>query len=444
MRQGNDKSAGIYAQQIREAFLKMETVKRKGKVGKTIVVMGTLDTKGEEIRYVKGLIEARGHRTIVVDTGIIGEPLFPPDISHEEVARAAGRDLKEVATLGDEGKANMVMTEGASRIVQELHSSGKLDGIIAVGGSMGTSLGLSVMKDLPLGVPKLMVSTIAFTPFISPEVVSKDLTMMQSMADMWGLNRITEATLASAAGAISGMAEAYEAKEAPAKPLIGVTTLGTALLRYVLHAKPLLEQMGYEVAVFHSIGIGGRAFEQLIEQGLIAGALDLCPRELTCHLYRGPCDAGPNRLEAAGKRGIPQVVAPGGMDLMDLLGPLEALPARYRKRKSLHQHNLLISGVSANKSEMAAVGKVMAEKLNKATGPTALVIPVRGFHEFDRPGTAFYNPRSRRAFIETVKRHLESKVEVHELDAHINDPEFAAQAVAIFGDLMKRHRSPIP
>lgn len=408
-------------------------------MAKTVVITATLDTKGEEARYIKELIEKRGHKTIVIDTSTLGEASFPPDISRDEVAKAAGTTTSEVIALGSEGKANAVMTEGVAKIVQQLHSSNRLDGIIAVGGSMATSLGLPVMKALPLGVPKLMVSTVAFTPVITPELVSKDLTMMQLTVDIWGLDRITEGILKRAAGAIVGMVEAYEEEMAPSKPLIGITTLGTAGLKYVWRIKPLLAERGYEVAVFHAVGIGGQTFEEFIEQGLIAGALDLCTHELINYLYGGFCDAGAERLEAAGKMGIPQVVAPGVLDVISWRGSLEALPARFSKRKT-HQHNLLLAGIQASKKEMAAVGKLMAEKLNKARGATAAVIPSRGFSELDKPGSPLHNPQGRKAFIQALKENLKPEVKIAELDVHINDPEFATEVVAIFDELMLMQR----
>ena len=240
-------------------------------MGKTIVIIGTLDTKGEELKYVKELIEVRGHKTIVIDGGILGEPLFQPDISHEEVAEAAGTNLKEMITLGDEGKAIALMAEGASKIAQRLYSEGRLDGIIGLGGTMGSTLALTVMKTLPLGMPKLIVSPAMLDFHTHPQLLGSDITLMPAMADFWGLNAITRGTLENAAGAISGMVETYERKAISEKPLIGITTLGTAVCKHVLWAKPLLEKKGYDVAVF--IGYGS-TFEESVEQGLIAGSLD--------------------------------------------------------------------------------------------------------------------------------------------------------------------------
>ncbi len=408
-------------------------------MAKTIVIVGTLDTKGEEIKYVKELIEGRGHRTIVIDVGVLEEPPFQPDIAHEKVAKAAGTTLKEIIALGNEGKAIEMMTEGATKIAKQLHSEGKLDGIIALGGSMGTWLALLVMRNLPLDVPKLMVSTEAYSGFIVPDMVGSGQMLTDCVAGLWGLNTISRVMLENAVSAITGMVE-NPRKIVPQKPLIGITALGSSALKYTSYIGPLLESRGYEMAVFH-IGAGGRNLEPLIEEGLIAGVLDLCLIELTNYLAGLLWSAGPNRLEAAGRKGIPQVVAPGGIGLASWAGPPETLPARLRNRAT-HSHNPNCTAVLTNSREKAKLGKFVAQKLNRAIGPTSAVIPTRGFDEFDRPGSAFHDPEGRRAFISALKRHIEPRVKVVELDMHINDPEFSEQAVAILDDMMKGKFTP--
>ena len=402
---------------------------------KTIAIVGTLDTKGEEVKYLKELIERRGHKAIVIDTGILGAAPFPAEITREQVAEAARADLKELIALGDEGEAIAAMAEGAVKIAQELHSGGGLDGIVALGGSMGTSLGIAVMKALPLLMPKLMVSTVAFLPILSPQVVGKDLTVMPTVADIWGLNRITNRVLENAAGAIAGMVENYEEKGIPEKPLVGVTTLGSAGCKYVPWVKPLLEARGYEVVVFHTNGIGGGTFEEYVEQGLLAGALDFSFFELTNYLYG--TNLGIDRLEAIGKRAIPHVVAPGAANWFSWYGPPETIPPRFKER-TLSWHNPLTVGMAMTSDEMVSVAEVMARKLNKAVGPTVLLIPTQGFSEYDKPGGRFYDPEGRRAFIETLKSHIEPRIKVIELDLHINAPEFSQEAVAIFDSLMEQ------
>lgn len=400
---------------------------------KSIAIVGTLDTKGDEVAYVKMLIQRRGHRAIVIDTGILGQAPFPPDISREQVAEAAGADLKQLAALGDEDRAITTIAVGAAKIVRELHSSSALDGIIALGGSMGTTVGLTVMKVLPLTMPKLMVSTVAFTPLIPEQAVSKDLTIMPTVVDLWGLNKITKGVLENAAGAISGMVETYEKREAQQKPLIGVTTIGSAASKYATWVKPLLEHDGYEVAVFHANGVGGKTFEQFVEQGLLDGALDLCIFELVNHLCGGIL-AVEDRLEAIGKRAIPLVFTPGV--LWFAWGPAESLPPQFRNRK-IHPHNPFVTNVEATKDELIMVAEVVAQRLNKALGPTTLLLPTQGFSEPDRPWREYHNPEVRDAFMATLKSHIGPKIEVVEVNMHINDPEFAQEAVAVFDRLMK-------
>ncbi len=404
-------------------------------MAKTIVIVGTLDTKGEEVEYLKKLIQRRGHKTIVVDTGILGEAPFPPDISRDQVAEAAGVDLKEMIATDDEGKAMATMGQGASRIARELYSSGQLDGVVALGGSMGTTLGIALMKALPLTMPKLMVSTVAFTPLIPKEEVGKDLTVMPSVVDLWGLSRTTRRVLQNAAGAITGMVETYEKEEVNQKPVIGITTLGTASCKYILWAKPLLEEKGYEVEVFHTNGIGGSTYEEFVEQGLLDGALDFSISELVTHLCIGDLLGVANRLEAAGKRPFPQVVSVGVANWI-AWGPLETLPPEFRNRKTF-LHNPSTSGIELTKDEIALVGKTVASRLNSALGPTVLLIPARGFSERDRPGALYYDPEVCHVLIETLKSNVGPSVRLVELDLHINDPEFSERAVAILDDMLK-------
>jgi uncharacterized protein (UPF0261 family) len=412
----------------------MAKVTGEGAMSKAIAIVATLDTKGEEASYVKELIAQRGHKVIVIDTGVLGQAAFPPDVTRDQVAEAAGTSLNKLIALGDEGKAIAAMAEGAAIIAQRLHSSGKLDGIVSLGGSMGTSVAMVVMKALPLLMPKLSVSTAAFTPLIPPDVVSKDLTIMPTVADIWGLNRITKRVLEHAAGAIAGMVETHR-EEVSEKPLIAMTSLGASDLKYALWAKPLLEQMGYEVAMFHTIGVGGKSYEELVKQGAFSGALDLSMFELANYLCGGHGAA--DRLGAIGERAMPVVVAPGSLNYFGWWQPLETLPAQYRGRK-VHMHNPIAAQIETSADEMAAGGEFMAKKLNKALGPTVLLIPKRGFSQSDRPGGVFYNPEGRQAFSDALKRNIEPKVEVIELDMHINDPEFAREAVAVLDGMMRK------
>ncbi len=410
-------------------------------VSKTIVIIGTLDTKGEELKYIKELIERRGHKTIAIDGGVLGEPFFRPDISRDEVARAAGMSLAEVIALGDEGKAMGVMGRGASKIAQGLCSEGRMDGIVALGGTTGTTFAAIAMKELPMWLPKLMVSVSAFSVFFDPEMVSKDLVLMPTVVDLWGFDDITRGILESAAGAISGMVETRESKGISEKPLIGITTVGTAGCKHVLWAKPLLERKGYNVVVFPGYGT---TFEELIERGLIAGTLDfMACLQLSNALAGAPNSAGPNRFEAGRKRGLPQVFAPAVVEQLAWAGSIESLPPRFQGRK-VRQHNMFAGNIKASKEEMATAGETMAQKLSQMTGPTAMLLPSQGFSEMDKPGGVFCDPEGRKAFIEAFKRSAGAKVQVVELDLHLNDPEFAEQAVAILDEMMRQRPQPVP
>jgi uncharacterized protein (UPF0261 family) len=403
-------------------------------MAKTIAIVGTLDTKGEEIRYIKERVEGRGYKALVIDGGILGKPLFPPDISREQVAQAAGTSLDQVIALGSENQAIAVMEKGAAKIAQELCSAGKLHGMIALGGTMGTWLGLGVMRTLPLSVPKLMLSTVAFTHFVTAEMVGKGQMMAECVAGLWGLNVISKAVLDTAVGAITGMVETA-AEIISEKPIIGITTMGSSSFSYVPQIKPRLEERGYEVAVFHTSGLGGLTLEQLIDEGLIAAALDLCLFDLGCQVTGSTFGVGPNRLEAAARKGIPLIAAPGGTDFIAWPVPPEEMPAQYRDRL-LRMHNPNTTGVPLSKEERAEIGRLMAQKLNLAIGPVAAVLPLRGVSGHDKPGGEFYDPEGREALAQSFKQHISPKVEVVEVDANINDPAFSQAVMSLFDNMM--------
>ena len=408
---------------------------------KTIALVVTLDTKGEESTYVKELIERGGYSVIVIDvgTGARGSLPFPPDVSREEVAQAAGVTIADILSLGQRGQESKIaeiMASGAAKIVKEFHISGKLDAIISIGGTMGTDLGTTVMKALPFGVPKVMLSTIA-SGNTRPYIGTKDITMIPSVADIAGLNRITETSLTRAAGAIMGMVATGEVKLSP-RPLIGVTTLG-GTTACALRVKAFLEQKGYEVAIFHAIGTGGQAMEEMIEQGLISAVFDLSTNEVVDNLYGGFTDAGPLRLEAAGKKGIPQVVAPGNVDHIMYTSP-EQIPDRFKHQK-VHVHGPTIHVLRTKKKEMMEVGKVMADKLNKAIGPTALLFPKKGLSILDiTDKEIFDDPEANLTLLEVLKENLKPEIKIVELDVHITDERFALQAATLLYGLMQEDK----
>lgn len=407
---------------------------------KTIVLVATLDTKGEESRYLKELLEQGGYNVTAIDvgTGARGRLLFPPDISREEVAQAGGVTIEDILALGrigQEMKIEELMASGAAKIATELYSSGRLDGIISLGGTMGTNLGTTVMKTLPFGVPKVMLSTIA-SGDTRPYIGTKDITMIPSVADIAGLNRITEVSLTRAAGAIMGMVAIGQVRKSE-KPLIGITTLG-GTTGCALRVKAFLEQRGYEVAVFHAVGTGGQAMEEMIEQGLISAVFDLSTNEVVDHLYGGFTDAGPSRLEAAGRKGIPQLVAPGNVDHMLYNSP-QQIPERFRQQK-VHVHGPTVHVLRTKKKEIMEVGQVMAEKLNKATGPTAVIFPKGGLSVLDiTDREIFYDPEANLALLQVLQQNLKSEIMVREVEAHITEESFAQEAAALLYDLMQEH-----
>jgi len=403
---------------------------------KTIVLVATLDTKGAEALYLKEQIEQHGVRTLVVDGGVLGHPGWEAQVSREEVARRGGSTLSQVQALNHEGKAMEVMIKGAARVVQELHRAGQLDGIVSLGGSMGTSLGTGAMRALPFGVPKLMVSTMASRD-TRPYVGTRDIAMLYSVADIAGLNRMTRRILANAAGAIVGMVnvEQYNGQEnLTDKPLIAISNLGTTE-GCARRARSLLEERGYETIVFHTVGAGGRALEECVQEGLIDGVLDISIHEVVDILFDGDYDAGQDRLEAAGRMGIPQVVAPGSIDFIACGDPAK-LPDRFKGRK-MHVHNPAIFCVRANADELRATGRVVAEKLNQARGPVAVVIPRLGFSSFDQEGGVFWEPETDATFAPALKASLRPEIEVIEVEAHINHPLFAQTIVEVLDRLMQ-------
>jgi len=403
-------------------------------MSRTVVIVATLDTKGDEVGYLRQQIEARGHRTIVMDVGILGEPSLRADVTHQEVAAAGGSSLDEVRASGDRRQAVQVMTEGAIRTAQELHRAGRLSGVIAVGGGTGTHIGTGVMRALPLGLPKLMVSTVASRD-MSQEVGTHDITMMHSVVDMLGLNAVSRRLLANAAGAIVGMVET-EVGLAPTRPLVGLTVFGFCT-EGAMHVKPLLEARGYEMVAFHANGTGGMALEDLIEQGLISGVVDFATHEFADQLHGGYCGGiGPGRLEAAGRRGIPQVVVPGGLDCIVLeFDSPESIPPRFRERKVFWYD--FRSGVRTSAEEMKVLARTIAGKLNRARGPTEMVIPLRGWSEADGEGAPLHEPETNAVFVEEMKRRLDPRIELVEVDAHINEPRFAEAVVEVFDGLMR-------
>jgi uncharacterized protein (UPF0261 family) len=399
---------------------------------KTIVMPVTLDTKGEEAQFIKNEIEKRGHRTIIIDVGVLGKPRIKGDISRARVAKAGGKRLRELVEAAKEGadrtEATNVMIEGAKKIVKELHARGKLDGILSLGGSTGSAIGTSAMSVLPVGVPKMMVSTGFELQFVG----ARDITMMQTPADILGLNQVMRKALASAAAAIVGMAEVKVSGKAG--PMVGITALGVTTPA-VMNLKPLLEKRGYEVIVFHS---KTQILDELIADGRIGGVIDLTTFEVMIPIsFHLPAEMAEGRLALAGEKALPQVIVPGGLDMFIFPGTKEAVPDKYKARP-IHAHGPDRVLVRTTAEEVAAAARLLAKRANEAKGPVAVVIPLRGFSAVDRPGQHFYNPEADSMFGRVVRENVKESVEIVEVDAHINDKGFAGAVVRTFDKLVKR------
>ena len=406
---------------------------------KTIVCIATLDTKGLEIQYIKEIIEQRGHRVLLIDDGILGDPIVPTDIKREEVAKAAGSSLKEVRAIANEAKAVETMAEGLGKILKELYQSGKLDGVISIGGGMGTIMATAAMRELPIGVPKLVVSTKVAQSGVAKEYMgAKDITMVSSVADIAGLNRLTRKIAANAAGAIVGMVETREI-EVPDNPLVVMTMNGTTT-KCGSKVMSILEREKYEVIVFHSIGVGGWALEEFVRNEPVQGVIELGLNEIGNELFGGLATAGPNRLEAAGEKGVLQIITPASVDFINFLGP-ETVPPKFRNRRLIF-HNPQATTVRLIDDEMRSLAGVIAEKLNHAKGPVKVLIPLRGFSSWDQQGKDFYNPEVDKIFIDSLKDRLHPSIMVSEIDAHINDDRFVDVVVEEFmkSDTTRRNK----
>jgi uncharacterized protein (UPF0261 family) len=387
----------------------------------TVVLLGTLDTKGEEYDFLRRRVRKEGVDALLVDTGVLGVPLAEPDISREEVAEAAGADAQELAKSGDRGAAVEAMARGAAEIVKELHAQGRLDAVLALGGSGGTAIATHAMHELPVGVPKLMVSTMA-SGDTRPYVGAVDVTLMYSVVDIAGLNPISERILGNAAAAAAGMAKVERPQAEAEKPLVGATMFGVTTPS-VTEARKRLEELGYEVLVFHATGTGGQSMEALIRSGFITASLDVTTTELADELVGGVLSAGPERLEAAGELGIPQVVSLGALDMVNF-GPFETVPPQFRDRV-LYEHNPTVTLMRTTPEECAELGRVIAEKLNQAQGPLTLFVPLKGVSLIATEGQVFHDPAADEALFGALRDHLDPDVDLQELDLDVNDPEFA-------------------
>jgi uncharacterized protein (UPF0261 family) len=403
-------------------------------MSKPVVIAGALDTKGEEFKFVRDLIQERGLETIVVDFGVLGEPTFIPDISADTVARAAGATLDELRNSKDKTRSMRVMAEGLSKVVIDLFEQGRLGGMLGMAGSGGTSIATNAMRSLPLGVPKLMVSTIA-SGDISPYVATKDITMMPSVVDVSGLNSFSRKIYANAAAAITGMVSVDLPEVTDEKPLITTSMFGNTT-QAIDQARNLLEGKGYEVLVFHATGAGGRTMESLIEAGFITANLDLTTTELADEVCGGVLSAGQDRLLAAARTGVPTVLVPGCVDMANFWG-IDTVPEKYKDRQ-LYEWNPNVTLMRTNIKENQAIGEMIAKAANQSTGPVAVMIPLKGVSQLDSQGSAFWHPEANQACFNAIKDNLKPGILIIEMDLNINDPTFAEKAVEVLLDMLNK------
>jgi uncharacterized protein (UPF0261 family) len=398
----------------------------------SVFLFATLDTKGREAAFVRALLTSWGIPVKLVDVGAIGPPAIDADVPRERVFELAGTSLEAIQTRADRGDAVTKAAEGAARLAREAHVRGELSGVLSLGGSAGTTIGTSAMRALPLGVPKVMLSTLA-SGMVRHYVRDKDIVMLNSVVDILGINRVSREVLSQAARTMAGLIKFPGPVRGDSdKPLVAATMFGVTT-KCVERARETLERAGYEVLVFHATGNGGQAMESLVSEGLIAGVLDLTTTELADELVGGFLSAGPDRLVAAGKAGIPQVVSTGALDMVNFYAP-ESVPARFRDR-TFYKHNANVTLMRTTPEECAAIGAGIARKLSAASGPVSVMLPARGVSAIDKAGQPFDDPRARQALHDAIRSGLPG-VEVTELDLHINDEAFADAAAAKLMALM--------
>ena len=387
----------------------------------TVVLIGTLDTKGAEYGFVRERLHAAGVDTVLVDCGTAGAPVIEPDVPASEVAAAVDADLAALTAAGDRGDAVTTMARGAEAVALRLHDEGRLDGLLAIGGSGGTSIASAAARALPIGVPKLIVSTMAASD-TRPIIGESDLILAASVVDVAGLNSLSRRILANAAAAMAGMVSQPALERGADRPLVAASMFGVTTPS-VTQAREQLEASGFEVLTFHMTGTGGRSMESLIDGGFVAGVLDVTTTELCDELVGGVLTAGPDRLTAAGRRGIPQAVSLGALDMVNF-GPRETVPAAFDDR-TLYVHNDQITLMRTTPEECAALGREVAAKLSAATGPTALFVPLRGVSMIAVEGGPFHDAAADEALFAAVREGVGPNVELIELDLDVNDPAFS-------------------
>ena len=389
---------------------------------KTILVVGTYDTKNDELEYMVERISSSGGGVVTMDVSVLGDPVNPTHYSKHDVAKAAESNIEAVINSGDENSAMQIMAAGASKLAKELYDKGEFDGVVILGGTMGTDLALDVCRTLPIGVPKYVVSTVSFSPLIPPERLSSDIQMILWAGGLYGLNSICKSSLSQAAGAVLGAARVVE-KPDRKTPIIGMTSLGTSCLKYQKILKPELEKRGFEVAVFHATGMGGMAFESVASEGGFSCVMDFALPELGNLLAGSVINGGKDRLLNAGRAGIPQIIAPGCLDLIDFAG-WQDIPERYQDRP-FHAHNRLIKSSGLNAEERRETAREMSKRLSQSKAPVHVLMPNKCIEEWDREGGDAYDPEAFAEFLDEMRKAFHKPIKFQEINCHINDDEFA-------------------
>lgn len=389
---------------------------------KTVAVIGAMDTKGSDFAFIKKEIEQRGYRTLIINTGILSDPALEPDVTANQVASAGGSSLERLRIRKDKSIAMNVMTKGIAIIMKKLYEKSQIHAGFSMGGTNGTIIGSAGLRALPIGVPKVMVSTVAAGDTI-PYVGFSDVVMIPSILDVSGLNRVSAQIYANAVGAVIGMIQTG-VPEIVSKPIITASMFGNTTT-LVNKCKSKLEENGFEVMVFHATGTGGKTMESLIEKGFIRGVLDVTPTELADYLFGGVLNAGPTRLDAAAKIGIPQVIAPGCLDMVNFWG-INTVPDRFKNRQ-LYEWNSNVTLMRTTPDENHRLGSLLAKKINQSTGPVAVFLPLKGISELDSPEGLFWNPQANDALFQTIKDKIRNDIPIYEIDCNINDEQFSNQ-----------------
>ncbi|MGB0865788.1 MAG: Tm-1-like ATP-binding domain-containing protein [Granulosicoccaceae bacterium] len=396
---------------------------------KTILIVGTYDTKNDELDYMAERVKAQGGSVLSMDISVLGDPLTPTDFSKHQVAEEGGSSIQAAIDSGDENTAMQIMARGASQLAKRLYEQTAFDGCVVLGGTMGTDAALDICKALPLGVPKFVVSTVSFSPLIPTDRLSADIQMILWAGGLYGLNSVCKSSLSQAAGAVLGAARAVE-KPSYERPMVGMTSLGSSCLKYMKKLKPALEQRGFEVAIFHATGMGGMAYESIAAEGGFACVMDFALPELGNLMAGSVVNGGKSRMLNAGRAGIPQIVAPGCLDLIDFAGWQE-IPEHYRDRP-FHAHNRLIKSSGLNGQERRETAREIAKRLSESDAPAHVILPNQGIEEWDKPGGEAHDPEAFAEFCDEMRQVMTDPITFSEVDCHINDQAFVDTALAIF------------